>query len=107
MMDRSGVPLWVHVMMGVAFGGVIAGVVLYALWTFHMRAQLAEAASQLSQLSRAVTVPAPRVVPAQRPAAAPPVVKHVEGDCAPGEVVGVLNGQRVCVSPTGRVTPGG
>lgn len=103
MFDRSGIPLWVHVMLGVASGCVIAGVVLYSLFLWHMRVQLDDAARAVSR----TVLQSPGV--STRPHVPVPVARGVGASaqsvqtCPVGHTPGLLNGVPVCVSSGGRV----
>lgn len=99
--ENRGAPLWAHVAGGVAVGGIVAGVVLYALWLWHARVVMEQVSREWQRSTAAVLregasvrVPPPRV-----PAAASSPAQS----CPRGYARGVLNDVAVCVSPTGQV----
>ncbi len=112
---RSETPLWVEVAIGVSIGGVVAGVILYALlemyWRVSMNAMLRDISSKrplpsinwnMAPSQPQSSFQAPPTQPIQRPAAVDRTIA-----CPNGYTVGSLNGQPVCVSPGGRVVPAG
>ncbi len=102
MFERDdGIPLWVHVALGVAVGVIAGGVVLYFLWLWHTTASLERASREWQRAMQGAMV---KERPVARPpavtASAPPRVMPV---CPPPYALGVLNGVTVCVSPSGQV----
>jgi len=102
--DKYGAPLVAHIAGGVAIGVIIGGVVLYGLWSIHVNIQMARAAKEFESAMKAVQQQTYRArvagpVPQPTRPAAP------SGPCMPGDSPGVLNGEAVCVSKYGQVTP--
>jgi hypothetical protein len=83
---HDGIPLWVHVALGVAVGLVAGGVLLYWLWAWHTSSAV---------VRERPTLRAPAVVPSAPAKTGSP--------CPPSYALGVLNGVTVCVSATGQV----
>jgi hypothetical protein len=98
---HDGIPLWVHVALGVAVGLVAGGVLLYWLWAWHTTVSLERAARDWQRASSSAVV---RERPTLRaPAVVPSAPAKTGSPCPPSYALGVLNGVTVCVSATGQV----
>lgn len=102
--DRYGAPLFAHIAGGVAIGLIVGGVVLYGLWSVHLQIQMAQAEKDMKAAMQGVqrSFQQPSTAPLQRTQTVPPTPRS---PCAPGDSTGVLNGEAVCVSKYGQVTP--
>lgn len=102
MVERhDGIPLWVHVALGVAVGLVAGGVLLYWLWMWHTTASLERAARDWQRAASGTRVLERPTVRA--PVVAPSVPARGASPCPASYALGVLNGVTVCVSTTGQV----
>ena len=102
MVERNdGIPLWVHVALGVAVGLVAGGVLLYWLWMWHTAASLERAARDWQRGASGTPVRERPMV--RTPVVAPSAPARAASPCPPSYALGVLNGVTVCVSTTGQV----
>lgn len=106
---RSISSLWVQIAIGVSLGIVIGGVTLYLLWLAHLRIAFSGFTRELPHVSQRALPPDRRIDldDRERPDQMERIREAVRTKraCPAGSTAGAVNGEPVCVSPSGRVVP--